>query len=295
MALDVAWPVELILVTALLAAFLFLTPCLMSAMALDFVLAGAQALRAEDTESSSFLHFPKAVVQAFFAAVIFLLSLLISHFLTASAENARVLFVQHEQAEAPDFSWQDLVRAENSVIAALHRFRSVMLMVGRLELQDVLIFCSHFIKDTVRFLSWAAPALELSPLHFRLEELPPPASRILFRIGPKRPFFPALLPEVLLYFSILDFCIRKLDTLSFIIFMYVIAVSMQVAFIQVVALCVDFLVPFLFPFLFPFLLFFRPFFLAFLPFLPFFAFLAFLFFLLFFAFFSFLLFLAFFP
>ena len=187
--LDVAVAVELIFAVALVAAALFFSPCLMSAVALALVLAGEQALSAVETSSSSFLHLPKALVQAFFAAVIFLLSLLMSHFFTGQLTvNSKVLLVQQVQASDDFFSRHSLVRAEKANIAVLQRPIDVVLITGRLALQEVLMLSSHWINRLVKFFNWVAPLLDLSPLHLRLEDLPPPASRILFRIGPKRPF-----------------------------------------------------------------------------------------------------------
>merc|ERR1719320_1460374 len=103
-ALDVELEaVALIFAVAFVTAALFFSPCLMSAVALDLAFAGEQALSATDTESSIFLHFPKAFVHCFLAAVIFLLSSLMSHFFTALALNSSVLLVQQVQASSPVF------------------------------------------------------------------------------------------------------------------------------------------------------------------------------------------------
>jgi len=177
-----------------------------------------QAANAVLTSSSYFLHFPKALVQFFKALANFFALEDKSHFLTVLAVLAMVASAQQVQAADPVFLRHSPVLLLNVEIAVLQVFTSVILGRGRLEgSQLFLISSSHLSRVSVRLVSWAAPLFFL-PLHVRLDELPPPFSLILRITGPKRPFFPDLLPPVLFCFVIRASCFSKLATLSFSIF-----------------------------------------------------------------------------
>jgi len=177
-----------------------------------------QACKAVLTSSSYFLHLPKAFVQFFKALANFFALEDKSQVLTVLAVLAMVASAQQVQAADPVFLRHSPVLLLNVEIAVLQVFTSVILGRGRLEgSQLFLISSSHLSRVSVRLVSWAAPSFFL-PLHVRLDELPPPFSLILRITGPKRPFFPDLLPPVLFCFVIRASCFSKLATLSFSIF-----------------------------------------------------------------------------
>jgi len=177
-----------------------------------------QAANAVLTSSSYFRHFPKALVQFFRALANFLEFEDKSQVLIVLAVLASVAPAQQVQAADPVFLRQIPVSFLNVEMAVLQVVTSVILGRGRLEgSQLFLISSSHLSRVSVRLVSWAAPLFFL-PLHVRFDEFPPPFSLILRITGPKRPFFPDLLPPVLFCFVIRASCFSKLATLSFSIF-----------------------------------------------------------------------------
>ena len=113
------------------------------------------------------------------------------------AATVRVLSLQQVQAAEPDAFKHSPALVLNASIAVLHAVTSVMFGWGRLEgSQFALISSSQLRSVSVRFVSCEAPLFDF-PLQVRLEAFPPPFSTILLTTGPKIPFFPDLLSEVI--------------------------------------------------------------------------------------------------
>merc|ERR1711878_107285 len=139
--------------------------------------------------------------------------------------------------------------------------------MGKSVVQEALTATSQSNRVLVRLVSCKAPSEVAEPEQVRADLLPPPRSTSLRAMGPNTDCLPDFLPAMEACFSILVFCLSKLATTSFHLFMAVTAFSMHMPS----SVLVDFLVPLLFfLLLFLLLLFFLLPFLVFLVLLVFF-------------------------
>merc|ERR1711884_998185 len=140
--------------------------------------------------------------------------------------------------------------------------------MGKSVVQEALTATSQSNRVLVRLVSCKAPSEVAEPEQVRADLLPPPRSTSLRAMGPNTDCLPDFFPAMEACFSILVFCLSKLATTSFHLFMAVTAFSMHMPS----RVLVDFLVPLLFFLLFLFflLLFFLLPFLVFLVLLVFF-------------------------
>merc|ERR1719422_214454 len=240
-----------------------------------------QAAMEVTASSSYFLQVEKASLQAFRPCATAATSGILQS-LTASlaaASSGADQQVQASTAVASLLSVRQASAAATKVAEALtHSSTKVMLGMGKSVVQEALTATSQSNRVLVRLVSCRAPSEVAEPEQVRADLLPPPRSTSLRAMGPNTDCLPDFLPAMEACFSILVFCLSKLATTSFHLFMAVTAFSMHMPS----RVLVDFLVPLLF-FLFLFLFLFFLFFLFFLLF--FLLFLFFLFFLLFFLFF----------
>merc|ERR1712193_279856 len=148
-----------------------------------------------------------------------------------------------------------VARVLNKSVALTQASTKVMLGMGKSVVQEAFTRTSQSNRVLVRLVSCKAPSEVAEPEQVRADLLPPPRSTSLRAIGPNTDCLPDFLPAMEACFSILVFCLSKLATTSFHLFMAVTAFSMHMPS----RVLVDFLVPLLFFLLF-FFLFFRPFF-----------------------------------
>merc|ERR1712223_1126121 len=126
--------------------------------------------------------------------------------------------------------------------------------MGKSVVQEAFTKTSQSNRVLVRLVSCRAPSEVAEPEQVRADLLPPPRSTSLRAMGPNTDCLPDFLPAMEACFSILVFCLSKLATTSFHLFMAVTAFSMHMPS----SVLVDFLVPLLFfllLFLLPFLVF----------------------------------------
>merc|ERR1712207_41182 len=156
----------------------------------------------------------------------------------------------------------------NKSVALTQASTKVMLGMGKSVVQEAFTRTSQSNRVLVRLVSCRAPSEVAEPEQVRADLLPPPRSTSLRAMGPNTDCLPDFLPAMEACFSILVFCLSKLATTSFHLFMAVTAFSMHMPS----RVLVDFLVPLLFFLLFLFflLLFFLLPFLVFLVLLVFF-------------------------
>merc|ERR1712223_1564907 len=159
-----------------------------------------------------------------------------------------------------------VARVLNKSVALTQPSTKVMLGMGKSVVQEALTATSQSNRVLVRLVSCRAPSEVAEPEQVRADLLPPPRSTSLRAMGPNTDCLPDFLPAMEACFSILVFCLSKLATTSFHLFMAVTAFSMHMPS----SVLVDFLVPLFFLLLFLLLLFFLLPFLVFLVLLVFF-------------------------
>merc|ERR1711884_972242 len=114
--------------------------------------------------------------------------------------------------------------------------------MGKSVVQEALTATSQSNRVLVRLVSCKAPSEVAEPEQVRADLLPPPRSTSLRAMGPNTDCLPDFFPAMEACFSILVFCLSKLATTSFHLFMAVTAFSMHMPS----SILVDFLVPLLF-------------------------------------------------
>merc|ERR1711878_256510 len=224
----------------------------------------------ETASSSNFLQVEKASLQAFSPwamedTSVILQSLTASLAMVISGADQQL---QASPAVASLLSVRQASAAATKVAEAFtHSSTKVMLGMGKSVVQEALTATSQSNSVLVRLVSCEAPSEVAEPEQVRADLLPPPRSTSLRAMGPNTDCLPDFLPAMEACFSILVFCLSKLATTSFHLFMAVTAFSMHMPS----SVLVDFLVPLLFfLLLFLLLLFFLLPFLVFLVLLVFF-------------------------
>merc|ERR1712241_1248013 len=148
-----------------------------------------------------------------------------------------------------------VARVLNKSVALTQASTKVMLGMGKSVVQEAFTRTSQSNRVLVRLVSCKAPSEVAEPEQVRADLLPPPRSTSLRAMGPNTDCLPDFLPAMEACFSILVFCLSKLATTSFHLFMAVTAFSIHMPS----SVLVDFLVPLLFFlllfFLLPFLVF----------------------------------------
>merc|ERR1712001_9616 len=204
-----------------------------------------QAAMEETASSSNFLQVEKASLQAFRPWAMAETSVILQS-LTASL--AMVISGADQQAQA-SVAVASLLMVIHSVASVLNKSvaltqasTKVMLGMGKSVVQEAFTKTSQSNRVLVRLVSCRAPSEVEEPEQVRADLLPPPRSTSLRAMGPNTDCLPDFLPAMEACFSILVFCLSKLATTSFHLFMAVTAFSMHMPS----RVLVDFLVPLLF-------------------------------------------------
>merc|ERR1712214_178892 len=212
-----------------------------------------QAAMEETASSSNFLQVEKASLQAFSPWAMEDTSAILQS-LTASL--AIVISGADQQAQASVavasllMAIHSVARLLNSSVALVQESTKVMLGIGKSVVQEAFTRTSQSNRVLVRLVSCKAPSEVAEPEQVRADLLPPPRSTSLRAMGPNTDCLPDFFPAMEACFSILVFCLSKLATTSFHLFMAVTAFSMHMPS----RVLVDFLVPLLFFLLFLFFL-----------------------------------------
>merc|ERR1712155_435337 len=218
------------------------------AAALAFrVLTGTEQAAMEETASSSnFLQVENAFLQAFSPWAMEDTSVILQS-LTASL--AMVISGADQQLQASpavaSLLWlrQPEARLLNSSVALVQESTKVMLGMGKSVVQEAFTRTSQSNRVLVRLVSCKAPSEVAELEQVRADLLPPPRSTSLRAMGPNTDCLPDFLPAMEACFSILVFCLSKLATTSFHLFMAVTALSRHMPSIS--PILVDCLMPFL--------------------------------------------------
>merc|ERR1712156_799364 len=203
-----------------------------------------QAAMEETASSSNFLQVEKASLQAFRPWAMADTSVILQS-LTASL--AIVISGADQQAQASVavasllMVIHSVARVLNKSVALTQASTKVMLGMGKSVVQEAFTRTSQSNRVLVRLVSCRAPSEVAEPEQVRADLLPPPRSTSLRAIGPNTDCLPDFLPAMEACFSILVFCLSKLATTSFHLFMAVTAFSMHMPS----RVLVDFLLPFL--------------------------------------------------